>query len=242
MRQIKAFLEIRRPRSAITLAFVVIGVPCGLVGSTVCCPFSSLILGPVASFLIVTQEKGKIPSREEGAIVGLISGLIIAFSQVIVGAIFLWYQLNFRVPTAVLSDPSNWSAGDLWYLFILATSVNLFFTAGAAYLVAYMSTVPETAMKSFETPRSFPKPTNAKDMINSSERSDDIYGPETRSNGSQGRSKAISFALFVVTLIVGIVSSIASNILPPEFTPFLWLSWPLLAILVIISILLYLKQ
>jgi hypothetical protein len=47
--------------------------------------------------------------------------------------------------------------------------------------------------------------------------------------------KIIGKALFVLAVLIPLVSNIASNTLPEEWKPYLWLSWPLLVILVILG-------
>jgi hypothetical protein len=56
------------------------------------------------------------------------------------------------------------------------------------------------------------------------------------------RLKPLPIILFLLGIAIAIVSNIASSVLPLTVKPYLWISWPLLILLTIISILLMLKQ
>ncbi len=64
----------------------------------------------------------------------------------------------------------------------------------------------------------------------------------TRANHAQAKSKAVPIALFVLGIGIAIVSNVTSNVLPRGLAPYLWLSWPLLGILMVISIMLLRRQ
>jgi hypothetical protein len=71
---------------------------------------------------------------------------------------------------------------------------------------------------------------------------DDGPNLEVASPQAQPKLKVVPIALFVLGIVVAIVSNIASSVLPSGFVPYLWLSWPLLIMLMIISILLLRRQ
>ena len=52
----------------------------------------------------------------------------------------------------------------------------------------------------------------------------------------------IAVALLIVGVLITLVANIATNSIPKKFGPYLWVSWPLLIVLIIVSILLLLKQ
>jgi len=56
------------------------------------------------------------------------------------------------------------------------------------------------------------------------------------------RLKPLPIILFLLGIAIAIVSNIASSILPLTVKPYLWVSWPLLILLTIVSVLLMLKQ
>jgi len=58
----------------------------------------------------------------------------------------------------------------------------------------------------------------------------------------KSNSKALPIAIFVIGIALAIVTDIASSILPLTITPYLWLSWPFLALLTIISVFLIWRQ
>jgi hypothetical protein len=53
--------------------------------------------------------------------------------------------------------------------------------------------------------------------------------------------KAIGIVLLVLSVFIMITVNVATQTLPEGFRPYLWLSWPLLLILVVISIFLLCK-
>lgn len=55
-------------------------------------------------------------------------------------------------------------------------------------------------------------------------------------------SKILPVGIFVVGLALTLVTNVATNILPQAITPYLWLSWPLLIILSLISVFLIWRQ
>lgn len=56
------------------------------------------------------------------------------------------------------------------------------------------------------------------------------------------KNPVVPILLFLLGIVIAIVSNVASSIFPLELQPYLWLSWPLLAILVVITIILQSKQ
>jgi hypothetical protein len=58
----------------------------------------------------------------------------------------------------------------------------------------------------------------------------------------RSRSKPLAITLFILSIVIAIVTNVASDKLPEAWEPHLWLAWPLLVVLVIISILLVLKS
>lgn len=61
----------------------------------------------------------------------------------------------------------------------------------------------------------------------------------THAETQSGRAKKITAAaLIIIGVLIGILTNVASNTLPIEWKPFLWISWPLIGVLVLISIIL----
>lgn len=170
IRQIKRSLDIRRPRGVITIILAFISLPCGVVGYNVCCPFSVLLLGPLAAFLSVRQEKDEIFSREQGAIVGSISAIVIVLIQTIVLTTYLILSLNNLSPSILNSsnypeiDPSNLSF-TLFNWHVLITVFNLLITGIIAYLTGYVSVTLEKSGKQFDVSKSLAKTTSRKDEL-----------------------------------------------------------------------------
>lgn len=58
----------------------------------------------------------------------------------------------------------------------------------------------------------------------------------------QRSARIIAALLFLLGVSVALVTNVASNTLPKEWEPYLWLSWPLLLVLVVISLILVFRQ
>jgi len=81
------------------------------------------------------------------------------------------------------------------------------------------------------------------DLSNAAERLEAFLGMKS-GKVDQGKSKRYTIPILslILGILVAIVSNVASSMWPPAFQPYLWLSWPLLVILTVISIVLLLKQ
>ena len=53
---------------------------------------------------------------------------------------------------------------------------------------------------------------------------------------------AIGIVLFVIGVIITVVANVATQTLPEKLRPYFWLSWPLLFILVVVSVIVMRKQ
>lgn len=71
---------------------------------------------------------------------------------------------------------------------------------------------------------------------------DDVISNQNKSIKSTFKLKLIPITIFLVGVVIAIVTNIISNILPNSIQKYLWLSWPLLIILIIISVILLLKK
>ena len=75
------------------------------------------------------------------------------------------------------------------------------------------------------------------DLDNAAARLEAFLGMKSGKDAQQASKKyAIPILSMILGIIIAIVSNVASNIWPPVIQPYLWLSWPLLAILIGISI------
>jgi hypothetical protein len=58
----------------------------------------------------------------------------------------------------------------------------------------------------------------------------------------QRSAQLIAIVPFLLGVLIALVTNVASSTLPKEWEPYLWLSWPLLGVLVMLSIFLVLRQ
>jgi len=81
------------------------------------------------------------------------------------------------------------------------------------------------------------------DLSNAAARLEAFLGMKS---GKVDQEKPKKYTIPILALILGtliaIVSNVASSIWPSAFQPYLWLSWPLLVILTVVSIVLLIKQ
>lgn len=63
-------------------------------------------------------------------------------------------------------------------------------------------------------------------------------------NGARDSSTngKVAVSSFILGIVISLVSNVATTVLPKVLDPYLWLSWPLLAALIVISVFLLLKQ
>lgn len=60
-----------------------------------------------------------------------------------------------------------------------------------------------------------------------------------QANTQDGRAKKVTARiLLVVSVLIGLASTVASNTMPIEWRAYLWISWPVLVVLVLVSIVL----
>lgn len=81
------------------------------------------------------------------------------------------------------------------------------------------------------------------DMSNVAERLEDYIGMKNEGSKKRFSKKfLVQILLLLLSTIIAIISNVASSILPLSFQPYLWVSWPLLVILLIIFIIIQTKQ
>jgi hypothetical protein len=82
------------------------------------------------------------------------------------------------------------------------------------------------------------------DLSNAAARLEDYLGMKSGTSGKQQDSKKYiaPILLFLLGIIISIATNVASSVLPSSLQPYYWLSWPLLAILTVASIILLVKQ
>ena len=81
------------------------------------------------------------------------------------------------------------------------------------------------------------------DLSNVAARLKDFLGMKSENNKQRNFKKYIlPILLFLLGIIISIVTNVASSALPPSFQPYYWLSWPILAVLTVVSIILLVKQ
>jgi len=65
---------------------------------------------------------------------------------------------------------------------------------------------------------------------------------KTRRRVKGNKSKLVAILIFILGVVIALITNIASSTLPESLAPYLWLSWPLLLVLTIISALLMIRQ
>jgi hypothetical protein len=63
-----------------------------------------------------------------------------------------------------------------------------------------------------------------------------------RRRGKRDKSKVLAVVLFILGVAIALITNVASGTMPESLAPYLWLSWPLLIVMTVISALLMIRQ
>ncbi len=82
------------------------------------------------------------------------------------------------------------------------------------------------------------------DLSNAAARLEDFIGMKSGTTGKQRDFKKYiaPILIFLLGIFISIATNVASSALPSSLQPYYWLSWPLLAILTVVSVILLVKQ
>jgi len=137
---------LKGPRGVINTALALIGMACNLCAGPVVCPIQTPVLVFLAAYYSITQVRDDIYSRKRGGVIGLISALIIAGSQILAAMSISICVVSIDPWLSALSSNSDFSIlesmSGLSFLFG-SNLLTLIFSGILGYFTGYLSVISE---------------------------------------------------------------------------------------------------
>ncbi len=82
----------------------------------------------------------------------------------------------------------------------------------------------------------------ANDAMSTAKQVDEEQNDTHQATTKQRSARLIALGLIVLEVLIALATNVASSTVPKDWEPYLWLSWPLLGVLVILTLLLVFRQ